>query len=84
MICVLPRKAQVRLRLPTTALTVAIAQAMEERAERRGGRPDLPSLLALTPRGPFYDCDKWSHRDPAHLEPKRAPGGGFPDVRLQG
>jgi type IV secretory pathway TraG/TraD family ATPase VirD4 len=31
----------------TTALTVAIAEAMEERAERRGGRLDLPALFAL-------------------------------------
>ncbi|GLB69108.1 type IV secretory system conjugative DNA transfer family protein [Arthrobacter mangrovi] len=31
----------------TTALTVAIAEAMEERAERRGGRLDVPALFAL-------------------------------------
>ncbi|MET3810918.1 TraM recognition domain-containing protein [Arthrobacter sp. UYEF3] len=31
----------------TTALTVAIAEAMEERAERQGGRLDLPALFAL-------------------------------------
>ncbi|WP_310058071.1 type IV secretory system conjugative DNA transfer family protein [Arthrobacter ginsengisoli] len=31
----------------TTALTVAIAEAMEERAERQGGRLALPALFAL-------------------------------------
>lgn len=31
----------------TTALTVAIAEAMEERAERSGGRLPLPALFAL-------------------------------------
>lgn len=31
----------------TTALTVAIAEAMEERTERCGGRLDLPALFAL-------------------------------------
>lgn len=31
----------------TTALTVAVAEAMEERAERLGGRMDVPALLAL-------------------------------------
>jgi hypothetical protein len=30
-----------------TALIVAIAEAMEERAERQGGRLDLPALFAL-------------------------------------
>ena len=31
----------------TTALTVAVAEAMEERAERAGGRLNVPALLAL-------------------------------------
>ncbi|MFP5315667.1 MAG: type IV secretory system conjugative DNA transfer family protein [Actinomycetes bacterium] len=31
----------------TTALTVAVAEAMEERAERHGGRLNVPSLFAL-------------------------------------
>lgn len=31
----------------TTALTVAVAEAMEERAERHGGRLKVPSLFAL-------------------------------------
>lgn len=40
--------------------------------------------VLMDPQGPFYNCDKSGHRDPAHLEPKRAPEGWFPDVRLQG
>jgi hypothetical protein len=37
--------------------------------------------VLLDPRGPFYKCDMQKHRDPAHLEPKKAPEGWFPDVR---
>jgi hypothetical protein len=37
--------------------------------------------MLLDPRGPFYKCDMQKHRDPEHLEPKKAPEGWFPDVR---
>jgi hypothetical protein len=37
--------------------------------------------VLLDPRGPFYKCDMQKHRDPEHLEPKKAPEGWFPDVR---
>ena len=37
--------------------------------------------VLLDPRGPFYKCDMQKHRDPEHLEPKKAPNGWFPDVR---
>jgi hypothetical protein len=40
--------------------------------------------VLLDPRGPFYKCDMQKHRDPEHLEPKKAPQGWFPDVRTQG
>ncbi|CAN7507433.1 DUF4913 domain-containing protein [Pseudarthrobacter oxydans] len=36
--------------------------------------------VLLDPRGPFYKCDMQKHRDPEHLEPKKAPDGWFPDV----
>ncbi|MDR7083251.1 hypothetical protein J2X01_002545 [Arthrobacter ginsengisoli] len=39
--------------------------------------------VLLDPNGPFYNCDKSGHRDPAYLEPKRAPLGWFPDMRLR-
>lgn len=39
--------------------------------------------VLLDPHGPFYNCDRSGHRDPEHLEPKRAPDGWFPDVRVQ-
>lgn len=38
--------------------------------------------VLLDPQGPFYNCDKAGHRDPAHIQPKYAPAGWFPDVRL--
>jgi Domain of unknown function (DUF4913) len=38
--------------------------------------------VLLDPRGPFYKCDMQKHRDPDHLEPKKAPEGWFPDVRM--
>ncbi|WP_400160592.1 DUF4913 domain-containing protein [Arthrobacter sp. BPSS-3] len=38
--------------------------------------------VLLNPQGPFYNCDMQEHRDPDHLEPKMAPAGWFPDVRL--
>lgn len=38
--------------------------------------------ILLSPQGPFYNCDMNEHRDPEHLEPKRAPTGWFPDVRV--
>jgi hypothetical protein len=37
--------------------------------------------VLLNPQGPFYNCDMKEHRDPDHLEPKKAPDGWFPDVR---
>ena len=37
--------------------------------------------VLLNPQGPFYNCDMKEHRDPEHLEPRRAPAGWFPDVR---
>jgi hypothetical protein len=37
--------------------------------------------VLLDPQGPFYNCDMKEHRDPEHLEPKKAPTGWFPDVR---
>jgi hypothetical protein len=37
--------------------------------------------VLLDPRGPFHKCDMQKHRDPEHLEPKKAPSGWFPDVR---
>jgi hypothetical protein len=39
--------------------------------------------VLLDPRGPFYKCDMQKHRDPEHLEPKKAPTGWFPDVSLR-
>jgi hypothetical protein len=39
--------------------------------------------VLLDPRGPFYKCDMQKHRDPEHLEPKKAPEGWFPDARLK-
>ncbi|GAB3572344.1 hypothetical protein GCM10027405_38920 [Arthrobacter alkaliphilus] len=38
--------------------------------------------VLLDPRGPFYKCDMQKHRDPEHLEPKKASNGWFPDVRV--
>jgi hypothetical protein len=37
--------------------------------------------VLLDSRGPFYKCDMQKHRDPEHLELKKAPSGWFPDVR---
>ena len=37
--------------------------------------------VLLDPQGPFYNCDMKEHREPEHLEPKKAPEGWFPDVR---
>jgi hypothetical protein len=37
--------------------------------------------VLLDPRGPFHKCDMKAHRDPDHVEPKKAPEGWFPDVR---
>jgi hypothetical protein len=39
--------------------------------------------ILMDPQGPFHNCGKSAHRDPAHLQPKKAPVGWFPDVRLQ-
>ena len=39
--------------------------------------------ILLDPHGPFYKCDVQKHRDPEHLEPKKAPAAWFPDVRTQ-
>ena len=39
--------------------------------------------VLMDPHGPFYKCDMQKHRDPDHLEPKKAPTGWFPDVRTQ-
>ncbi len=38
---------------------------------------------AATVACPYYKCDMQKHRDPEHLEPKKAPEGWFPDVRTQ-
>jgi hypothetical protein len=35
----------------------------------------------LDPRGPFFNCDRSGHRDPARLEPRRAPAGWFPNIK---
>lgn len=37
--------------------------------------------VLLDTQGPFYNCDMKEHREPEHLEPKKAPQGWFPDVR---
>ncbi|WP_084475853.1 DUF4913 domain-containing protein [Arthrobacter sp. I3] len=36
--------------------------------------------VLLDPRSPFPRCAMKAHRDPEHLEPKKAPAGWFPDV----
>jgi hypothetical protein len=38
--------------------------------------------VLMDPHGPFDNCDMKTHRDPAELQPRRAPAGWFPDVRL--
>ncbi|MBO0910104.1 DUF4913 domain-containing protein [Arthrobacter sunyaminii] len=37
--------------------------------------------VLLDTQGPFYNCDMKEHREPEHLEPRKAPEGWFPDVR---
>ncbi|SEJ77795.1 protein of unknown function [Arthrobacter sp. yr096] len=37
--------------------------------------------VLLDPQGPCYNCDMKEHREPEHLEPRKAPAGWFPDVR---
>lgn len=39
--------------------------------------------VLLNPEGPFYNCDMNEHRDPDHLEPRKAPAGWFPDERRE-
>ena len=42
---------------------------------------DHHMAVLLNPQGPFYNCDMKEHRDPDHLEPRKAPAGWFPDER---
>ncbi|MET3937022.1 DUF4913 domain-containing protein [Arthrobacter sp. OAP107] len=42
---------------------------------------DQHMSILLDPRGSFHRWDMKSHREPEHLEPKKALEGWFPDVR---
>jgi hypothetical protein len=62
----------------------APAPRRRHRDQRVVARPRRPPHARPTgPQGPFYNCDKSGHRDPAHLKPKRAPARWFRDVRAQ-
>jgi hypothetical protein len=39
--------------------------------------------VLLDPQGPFFNCDMKEHREPEHLEPKKAPDGWFRATRTQ-
>lgn len=43
-----------------------------------GDHADHHMRVFLDPQGPFYNCDKVGHRDPAHVEPKRHQQAGSP------
>lgn len=43
---------------------------------------DHHMAILMNPRGPFYQCDKHTHREPQMLELEKAPPGWFVDDRI--
>jgi hypothetical protein len=85
-------ESQYRIQAGEYAAVVTTA-AGALRVLRHGGRDlivpfpaggPIPDFRGMGPRrGESDKCDMQKHRDPEHLEPKKAPEGWFPDVRFK-